>query len=81
MLSLCENIRSKDKKPCDNTLDYRGEIMVSLHNHSTVDQTIEPNERIAQLVVMPFVRCEYEETVELGETIRGDGGFGSTGKK
>lgn len=55
--------------------------MVSLHNHSTVDQTIEPNERIAQLVVMPFVRCEYEETVELGKTIRGDGGFGSTGKK
>lgn len=80
MLSLCENIRSKDKKPCDNTLDYRGEIMVSLHNHSTVDQTIEPNERIAQLVVTPFIKCEYLEVTELDETSRGVGGFGSTGE-
>nr|DAO56451.1 MAG TPA: dUTPase [Caudoviricetes sp.] len=61
--------------------DYRGEIMISLHNHSSVEQTIEPNERIAQIVVTPFLRCEYEETDELDDTKRGKNGFGSTGRK
>ena len=61
--------------------DYRGEIMISLHNHSLVEQTIEPNERIAQIVVTPFLRCEYEETDELDDTKRGKNGFGSTGRK
>lgn len=59
--------------------DYRGEIMVSLHNHSSVEQTIVPNERIAQMVITPFIHCEYEETNNLDDTERGSGGFGSTG--
>lgn len=61
--------------------DYRGEVMVSLHNHSTVPQTIESGERIAQLVVTPFLKAEYTEAEELSDTARGAGGFGSTGKK
>lgn len=61
--------------------DYRGEIMVSLHNHSTVEQTIAPNERIAQMVITPFIQCEYEEVNDLDDTERGAGGFGSTGTR
>ncbi|MGN1418235.1 MAG: dUTP diphosphatase [Acutalibacteraceae bacterium] len=59
--------------------DYRGEIMVALHNHGTEARTIEPGERIAQLVVMPYVTADFVECQELSETVRGDGGFGSTG--
>ena len=61
--------------------DYRGEIMVSLFNHSPIDQTIDDGERIAQLVITPFLKVEYTETDVLTETVRGEGGFGSTGKK
>ena len=61
--------------------DYRGEIMVSLHNHGTTEQTIAPDERIAQMVVTPFIHCEYEETDNLDDTERGAGGFGSTGRQ
>ena len=61
--------------------DYRGEIMVSLHNHGSAEQTIEPNERIAQMVITPFLHCEYEEVNDLDNTKRGKGGFGSTGRK
>lgn len=61
--------------------DYRGEIMVSLHNHGTTEQTIDPDERIAQMVVTPFIHCEYEETDDLDDTERGAGGFGSTGRQ
>ncbi len=61
--------------------DYRGEIMVCLHNHSNKEQIVEAGERIAQMVVAPFLTCEYEETDELSETVRGEGGFGSTGTK
>lgn len=61
--------------------DYRGEIMVSLHNHSTTDQIISPDERIAQMIVAPFIHCEYEETDNLENTERGTGGFGSTGRQ
>lgn len=61
--------------------DYRGEILISLHNHGTNEQAIEPNERIAQLVIAPFIHGEFEEVDELDETARGDGGFGSTGRK
>lgn len=61
--------------------DYRGEIMVALHNHSSEDITIESGERVAQIVIAPYVFARYEEVQELGETIRGDGGFGSTGMK
>lgn len=60
--------------------DYRGELIVALHNHSDDMKFVEPRERIAQLVVVPFAHCEYEEADELGDTMRGAGGFGSTGK-
>ena len=61
--------------------DYRGEIMVSLHNHSNEAQTIADGERIAQLVITPFLAVEYNETDVLSDTVRGEGGFGSTGSK
>lgn len=61
--------------------DYRGEVMVALHNHSSVEATIEPKERIAQLVIAPFLKAEFNEVVELTDTLRGSGGFGSTGNK
>ena len=60
--------------------DYRGEIMVCLHNHSGEAQTIADKERIAQLVITPFLKVEYTLADELSDTVRGDGGFGSTGK-
>ena len=60
--------------------DYRGEVMVALHNHSNVVQSVEPMERIAQLVVAPFLHAEFVECEELSQTVRGEGGFGSTGK-
>lgn len=61
--------------------DYRGEIMVALHNHSKEPVTIEPKERIAQLVITPYLTAIFEETDELNDTVRGEGGFGSTGTK
>lgn len=61
--------------------DYRGEIMVALHNHSAVPQTIEHGERVAQLILMPYLTAAYEETDSLSDTDRGNGGFGSTGTK
>ncbi len=61
--------------------DYRGEIMVSLHNHSDKPQTVEAGERIAQLAIVPFLKAEYELSEELSDTVRGAGGFGSTGSK
>ena len=60
--------------------DYRGEVMVALHNNSAVEQTISAGERIAQLVVTPFLKATFTEAEELNETVRGEGGFGSTGK-
>ncbi|MBQ1272327.1 MAG: dUTP diphosphatase [Clostridia bacterium] len=61
--------------------DYRGEIMVALHNHSAQPQTVDAGERVAQLVVTPFLRVEFDEVSDLSDTDRGAGGFGSTGKK
>lgn len=61
--------------------DYRGEIMVALHNHGTVPQTIEPGERIAQLVLTPYLTARFLEADVLSDTVRGAGGFGSTGTK
>lgn len=61
--------------------DYRGEIMVALHNHSAQPQTIAPFERIAQLVIAPFLKAEFNLVEELDTTERGEGGFGSTGRK
>ena len=60
--------------------DYRGEVMVALHNHSEVPQTVEPGERVAQLVIAPFLKAEFVVADELSSTERGTGGFGSTGK-
>ena len=60
--------------------DYRGEFMVALHNHSSVEQIVEPAERIAQLVITPFVKADFEVTDELNSSHRGDGGFGHSGK-
>jgi dUTP pyrophosphatase len=59
--------------------DYRGELIVALYNDSEESRIIRPNDRIAQLVVIPFLAVEFEETDELDETIRGEKGFGSTG--
>ncbi len=61
--------------------DYRGEIMVALHNHSDKPQTVEAGERIAQLAIVPFLKAEFEISDELSSTVRGIGGFGSTGTK
>ena len=61
--------------------DYRGEIMVALHNHSNVEASVEPGERIAQMVIAPFLKAEYNVVEELSDTVRGAGGFGSTGTK
>ena len=61
--------------------DYRGEVMVALHNHSEIAQTVAKGERIAQLVITPYVVADFAEADELSETVRGEGGFGSTGTK
>ena len=58
--------------------DYRGEVKVCLYNHREKTQTIEPFERIAQIVFTPYLQVEFNEVNELDETIRGEGGFGST---
>lgn len=60
--------------------DYRGEIMVALHNHSLTEQTVSPKERIAQMVIAPYITAEFNVVDTLSETVRGEGGFGSTGK-
>ena len=60
--------------------DYRGECKVALHNHSNEPQTINSMERIAQLIVIPYIPFEFVEVDGLSETERGAGGFGSTGK-
>jgi dUTP pyrophosphatase len=61
--------------------DYRGDIIIALHNHSTKEQTIEPQERIAQLVIAPYYKAIFNEVDELNDTTRGETGFGSTGTK
>lgn len=61
--------------------DYRGEVMVALHNHSDKPQVVEHGERVAQMVFVPYYTAEFELKDELSETVRGEGGFGSTGWK
>lgn len=61
--------------------DYRGEIMVALYNQTDEIKTIDAHERIAQMVIMPFITANFIETNELSETKRGNNGFGSTGQK
>lgn len=60
--------------------DYRGEIMVALYNHSKGPVTVEHGERIAQMVITPYLRADFLEVDELSDTVRGEGGFGSTGR-
>ena len=61
--------------------DYRGETMTALHNHGTEPQTVEPGERIAQMVIAPYITANFILSDELEDTVRGEGGFGSTGRK
>ena len=60
--------------------DYRGEIKVILFNHGKSDFLIKNKDRIAQIILTPVIKIEFEETDNLPETVRGEGGFGSTGK-
>ena len=60
--------------------DYRGEFFVPLHNHGSVPQTIEPGERIAQMIITPYLNASFVESDTLSDTARGEGGFGSTGR-
>ena len=60
--------------------DYRGEIMVALHNHGSISQTVEHGERVAQFVITPVLTPAYEIAEDLSDTLRNQGGFGSTGK-
>lgn len=60
--------------------DYRGQVCVALHNDGEVVRTVTPGQKIAQMVVVPFLSVEFDEVNELSETVRGVGGFGSTGK-
>ena len=60
--------------------DYRGEIKIILFNHGKDEFVVNNNDRIAQMVLMPILKAEFEEVNDLPETIRGSGGFGSTGK-
>ncbi len=61
--------------------DYRGEIMVALHNHGDAPATVEVGERIAQLAIVPYLTAAFLESDSLDETERGAGGFGSTGRQ
>ena len=61
--------------------DYRGEIMVALHNHSSEDKTIDVGERIAQIALVPYLTADFNVVDDLSDTARGAGGFGSTGRK
>lgn len=60
--------------------DYRGEILVALHNHGKTIRYIEPGDRIAQIVIAPVIQGDFHVVEALGDTQRGTGGFGSTGK-
>ena len=61
--------------------DYRGELKIILFNHSNKDFIINNGDRIAQMVLVPILKMEFEEVDSLPDTVRGQGGFGSTGKK
>ena len=61
--------------------DYRGEVLVALYNHGSEAQTVEPGERIAQFLLTPCLTADFVQTDTLHDTVRGEGGFGSTGRK
>ena len=71
--SFCDNIKVIDS-------DYRGEVIVAIHNDSDTEKEVDPDERIAQLVILPFLTWDINEVEELESTDRGEGGFGSTGR-
>lgn len=60
--------------------DYRGEVIVALHNHSSEAKVVSNGDRVAQMVFVPYFKANFEETTSLSNTARGAGGFGSTGK-
>ena len=64
---------------CDS--DYRGEYIVALHNDSDTERVVNPGDRIAQLVIMPYLAVDFTEVSSLSDTQRGAGGFGSTGAR
>lgn len=72
-LRVCQGLAVVDS-------DYRGEVFVPIHNDSDLPQILEAGERMAQLVIMPYLPVEFEEVKELDDTERGAGGFGSSGK-
>lgn len=79
-LAAKENLRVEQGMACIDS-DYRGEIFVPIHNdEGHFPRTIYPNQRIAQMIVMPYLFFVWKEVDELSETERGEGGFGSTGK-
>ena len=61
--------------------DYRGEVRVALHNHGSVPQVVEDGDRVAQLVITPYLTAQFQAADELDDTQRGAGGFGSTGSR
>ena len=61
--------------------DYRGELMVALHNHSSEARTVNDGDRIAQMVITPYLAAQFQLTDDLDDTVRGGGGFGSTGTR
>ena len=63
---------------CDS--DYRGEYIVALHNDTNEVQIVEPQERIAQMILLPYILMNFNEVEELSDTIRGEGGFGNSGR-
>ncbi len=77
-LAVKENLRPAN---CTGVVDsdYRGLVHVALHNDSDRARVVAPGERVAQLIIMPYLTVEFEEVPELSDTIRGEGGFGSTG--
>ncbi len=60
--------------------DYRGEIKIILFNHGREEFTVNNNDRVAQMILVPILKAEFEEVSDLPKTLRGSGGFGSTGK-
>ena len=78
-LSTKQGLRPSNCVGCCDS-DYRGEYIVALHNDTDIPQTINPMERIAQLVVIPYLPIKFIEVNELSDTVRGAGGFGSSGK-
>ncbi len=61
--------------------DYRGEVLIFLHNHGSQPQTVEDGDRVAQLVIVPYLTAQFTLAEELDGTDRGQGGFGSTGRR